>query len=275
MKQELKQETEHRAFGEPDEIREFPKGRAEILMVGDAEIGRLMFEPGWRWSETLKPVVQTASCEAPHFQYHVAGSARDPDGRRHRVRRQARRRHVAAERARCVGRRRRAGRGRGLVRREQLRKGPVMEQIPHEIATKELAEHLRPVFAASPDGVYVWLDEEHWVVQRSIRGSVRLRLAGRAERHAAPAPAARPPRRSGTVLVELLEPDPGARVSGDVPVPRHPQGRLALSRGDRHDPARLWRAYLRLPLRTRRRLSVPALGYSPDGALRLDPGRDR
>ncbi len=37
-----------------------------------------------------------------------------------------------------------------------------MEQIPHEIATKELAEHLRPVFAASPDGVYVWLDEEHW-----------------------------------------------------------------------------------------------------------------
>ena len=69
-----KQETEHRAFGEPDEIREFPKGRAEILKVGDAEIGRLTFEPGWRWSETLKPIVQTASCEAPHFQYHLAGA---------------------------------------------------------------------------------------------------------------------------------------------------------------------------------------------------------
>jgi PAS domain S-box-containing protein len=38
-----------------------------------------------------------------------------------------------------------------------------MEQVPHEIATKELAEHLRPVFDASPDGVYVWLDEEHWI----------------------------------------------------------------------------------------------------------------
>jgi len=70
----MQQQAEHRAFGEPDEIREFPKGRAEILNVGDAEIGRLVFAPGWRWSESLKPVVQTASCEAPHFQYHVAGT---------------------------------------------------------------------------------------------------------------------------------------------------------------------------------------------------------
>jgi len=38
-----------------------------------------------------------------------------------------------------------------------------MDAVPHEIATKELAEHLRPVFESSPDGVYVWLDEEHWV----------------------------------------------------------------------------------------------------------------
>jgi PAS domain S-box-containing protein len=37
-----------------------------------------------------------------------------------------------------------------------------MDQVPHEIATKELAEHLQPVFSSSPDGVYVWLDEEHW-----------------------------------------------------------------------------------------------------------------
>ena len=35
--------------------------------------------------------------------------------------------------------------------------------VPHEDATRELAEHLRPVFDASPDGVYVWLDEEHWI----------------------------------------------------------------------------------------------------------------
>ena len=35
------QETEHRSFGEPDEVREFPNGRAEILKVGGSEIGRL------------------------------------------------------------------------------------------------------------------------------------------------------------------------------------------------------------------------------------------
>ena len=67
------QPTEHRAFEEPDEVRTFPNGRAEILQVGDAEIGRLVFEPGWRWSDDVKPIAQTASCEAPHFQYHVSG----------------------------------------------------------------------------------------------------------------------------------------------------------------------------------------------------------
>ena len=38
-----------------------------------------------------------------------------------------------------------------------------MDIVAHDIATTELAEHLGPVFASSPDGVYVWLDETHWV----------------------------------------------------------------------------------------------------------------
>jgi quercetin dioxygenase-like cupin family protein len=65
--------TEHRTFKDPDETREFPHGRAEILKIGDAEVGRLIFEPGWRWSEHVKPIAGTESCEAPHFQYHVSG----------------------------------------------------------------------------------------------------------------------------------------------------------------------------------------------------------
>ncbi len=67
------QETEHRNFDKSDEVREFPNGRAEILRVGDSEIGRLIFEPGWRWSTDLKAIAGTDSCTAPHFQYHVAG----------------------------------------------------------------------------------------------------------------------------------------------------------------------------------------------------------
>jgi hypothetical protein len=66
-------ETEHKCFESPDETREFPNGRAEILNIGGGEVGRLVFEPGWRWSNDLKPIAQTDSCEAPHFQYHVSG----------------------------------------------------------------------------------------------------------------------------------------------------------------------------------------------------------
>ena len=66
--------TEHRSFTTPDDIREFPNGRAEIVQAGGGEIGRLVLQPGWRWSNDVKPIANTASCEAPHFQYHVSGT---------------------------------------------------------------------------------------------------------------------------------------------------------------------------------------------------------
>ena len=68
--------TEHKSFDSPDEVREFPKGKAEILFIGGGEVGRYTVEPGWSWSEHLKPIAGTNSCEAPHFQYHVAGTLR-------------------------------------------------------------------------------------------------------------------------------------------------------------------------------------------------------
>ena len=65
--------SEHKTFERPDERREFPHGKAEILNIGGGAVGRLVFEPGWRWSRDVKPLAKTASCEAPHFQYHVSG----------------------------------------------------------------------------------------------------------------------------------------------------------------------------------------------------------
>ena len=65
--------SEHRAFTRPDETREFPNGKAEILNVGGGAVGRLSFQPGWRWSRDVQPLARTKSCEAPHFQYHVSG----------------------------------------------------------------------------------------------------------------------------------------------------------------------------------------------------------
>ena len=63
-----------KSFTVPDEVREFPKGKLELVTIGGATIGRAIFEPGWRWSTSLQPLVHTKSCEAPHFQYHVAGT---------------------------------------------------------------------------------------------------------------------------------------------------------------------------------------------------------
>jgi hypothetical protein len=65
--------SEAKSFGTPDEVRTFPKGRVELIHIGGATIGRAIFEPGWRWSTSVMPIAKTPSCEAPHFQYHVAG----------------------------------------------------------------------------------------------------------------------------------------------------------------------------------------------------------
>ena len=65
--------SEAKSFNTPEEVRTFPKGRVELVTIGGASIGRAVFEPGWRWSTSVQPIAKTASCEAPHFQYHVAG----------------------------------------------------------------------------------------------------------------------------------------------------------------------------------------------------------
>jgi hypothetical protein len=65
-----------KSFDEPEEIREFSNGRLELIRIGDTVIGRATLQPGWKWSEAVKPIVKTEWCEAPHFQYHVSGVLR-------------------------------------------------------------------------------------------------------------------------------------------------------------------------------------------------------
>ena len=65
--------AELKSFGKPDEVREFPLGKVELINIGGATIGRATFQPGWKWSTSVQPLVKTTSCEAPHFQYHVSG----------------------------------------------------------------------------------------------------------------------------------------------------------------------------------------------------------
>ena len=66
----------------PDEVRPFTHGRAEIWELGDAVIGKQVFEPGWRWSNDVKPVAQTDMCEYHHLGMVMSGRLRfeTPDG---------------------------------------------------------------------------------------------------------------------------------------------------------------------------------------------------
>ena len=68
--------AEQKNFAAPDETRTFEFGVVELLDIGDSQIGRLTLQPGWRWSDHVRPIAGTELCEAPHFQYHVQGTLR-------------------------------------------------------------------------------------------------------------------------------------------------------------------------------------------------------
>ena len=60
----------------PDETRAPSKTRVEVVRLEGFTIGRFNFEPGWRWSECIKPVVGTESCQVSHVGYAVSGRIR-------------------------------------------------------------------------------------------------------------------------------------------------------------------------------------------------------
>ncbi len=83
---ETQRDCQHKGFDQPDEVREFPNGRAEILEIGGGSVGRFVFQPGWRWSTDVKLLAGTHSCEIQHFQHQVSGRMGVRMERRHRVR---------------------------------------------------------------------------------------------------------------------------------------------------------------------------------------------
>ena len=60
-------------FSSADEIREYDKGHAEIIKLGDATFMKATFEPGWKWSTSVKPKVGTERCEVHHLGYQMSG----------------------------------------------------------------------------------------------------------------------------------------------------------------------------------------------------------
>ena len=67
---------ETKSHNAPDETRTPSKTRIEVVRLEGFTIGRFNFEPGWRWSECVKPVVGTDSCQNSHVGYAVSGRIR-------------------------------------------------------------------------------------------------------------------------------------------------------------------------------------------------------
>ena len=65
---------EVKSFESPDETRPFQdKGQGKIVNVGDSSVLRGTFEPGWHWTEHMKPIAGTDTCQSPHFLYVLSG----------------------------------------------------------------------------------------------------------------------------------------------------------------------------------------------------------
>jgi hypothetical protein len=58
-----------RRFEDPDEHRPFSLGGTDVVTINGMTLGLARFEPGWRWSESVKPIAKTDSCQVAHLGY--------------------------------------------------------------------------------------------------------------------------------------------------------------------------------------------------------------
>lgn len=62
-----------KSLDSPDETRSFENGKVDVVQMGETTVGRSNFKPGWRWSNDVKPIAGTDSCQAHHVGYVLAG----------------------------------------------------------------------------------------------------------------------------------------------------------------------------------------------------------
>ncbi len=63
-----------KSFATPDDVRTMPKTRFSTVGLEDATVGHCFFEPGWRWSTDIGPLVGASSCPIRHLGYSMSGS---------------------------------------------------------------------------------------------------------------------------------------------------------------------------------------------------------
>ena len=65
-----------RSFDQPDETRPAGRAQAQLVTLNGITFMRVTAHPGWRWSEDVKPIVKTGSCQAPHTGLVISGRVR-------------------------------------------------------------------------------------------------------------------------------------------------------------------------------------------------------
>ena len=71
----LPTETILKHFEAPDEVREFEKGRLELVSINGQIFGRATYQPGWKWSVHVGPTVGEARCSVEHLGLVLKGHA--------------------------------------------------------------------------------------------------------------------------------------------------------------------------------------------------------
>jgi quercetin dioxygenase-like cupin family protein len=67
-------QMESKSLDSPDETRPFKeKGHADVVNIAGRTVGRAVFEAGWKWSEHVKPIAGTDSCQVAHLGYVLSG----------------------------------------------------------------------------------------------------------------------------------------------------------------------------------------------------------
>ena len=65
-----------KSFATPDDVRTAPRVLFETVDLDDATVGHCRFEPGWRWSTDIGPLMGATSCPIRHLGYSMSGAVR-------------------------------------------------------------------------------------------------------------------------------------------------------------------------------------------------------
>jgi hypothetical protein len=66
--------NEVKSFDAPEETRPFDNGKVDLVEIAGNNVGRATLQPGWKWSEAVKPIVGTDSCQVAHVGYAISGT---------------------------------------------------------------------------------------------------------------------------------------------------------------------------------------------------------